>query len=56
MIVTGLGVDIFTMSVAIQLFAEYNFWYKYIIITLYNRKVAIQLFAEYNFWWFNVAN
>ncbi len=40
------------LYVAIQLFAEYNFWF-YFIYTFYNQKkwVAIQLFAEYNFWY-----
>ncbi len=37
-------------TVAIQLFAEYNFWYKIIKEREKKKEVAIQLFAEYNFW------
>ncbi len=38
-------------SVAIQLFAEYNFWYAIKNAKTTTIGVAIQLFAEYNFWY-----
>ncbi len=38
------------LIVAIQLFAEYNFWYWIHLCETTLFKVAIQLFAEYNFW------
>ncbi len=38
------------LEVAIQLFAEYNFWLRRFSIFSNGCHVAIQLFAEYNFW------
>ncbi len=38
------------ICVAIQLFAEYNFWLVDISTIIKKIIVAIQLFAEYNFW------
>ncbi len=39
-------------KVAIQLFAEYNFWFQISRNTKCLAYVAIQLFAEYNFWYY----
>ncbi len=43
--------------VAIQLFAEYNFWYILdAVASNLAMQVAIQLFAEYNFWYYKSSS